>query len=165
MRGKELKYTRRDIVRGVFIYASGDTVAALMLNEFSWWRMLGLALVGASFYAFEIPNYFSWIERKVKPYSGFKLSMVKTGLAMLYFNPLWIARHLFFIRLFSGTAGSVSWDLLRIASISFGVNIPISLIANYIIQNKINLKYRFLASAIFSALMAIYYAASVTLFK
>jgi hypothetical protein len=161
----KLQYTASNIVRGIFIYASGDTVAAILLHEFTLCRLLGLALVGATFYAFEIPNYFNWIENKVKSFTGFKLSAYKTGLAILYFNPLWIARHLFFIRVFSGHFNELSWDLIRIASWSFLMNIPISLIANYIIQNKISLKWRFFSSAVFSALMAIYYALSIVIFK
>jgi hypothetical protein len=160
-----LKYSKHNIIRGALIYSAGDTIAALLLHSFSWERLLGMMLVGATFYAFEIPNYFSWIEKKVKGQSAYRSSLFKTGLAVLYFNPLWIARHLLFIMIFSGQIQQVSWDLLRIASLSFLVNIPISIIANFIIQNKITLKWRFLASAIFSALMAIYYAMSIVLFK
>jgi hypothetical protein len=161
----KLNYTRNNIIRGIFIYASGDTVAAVLLNEFSWCRLVGLAMVGATLYAFEIPNYFNWIEFRVRSFSGLKLSVSKTGLAILYFNPLWIARHLFFIKVFSGHFNELSWDLIRVASWSFVMNIPISLIANYIIQNKINLRWRFFSSALFSAIMAIYYALSIVIFK
>ncbi|MCK5821121.1 MAG: hypothetical protein KAH17_04515, partial [Bacteroidales bacterium] len=59
----------------------------------------------------------------------------------------------------------LSWDLVRIGSLSFLVNIPISIVANYIIQNIIHLKWRFFSSAAFSALMAIYYALSIVIFK
>lgn len=160
-----LKYTRQNILRGAIIYSTGDTIAALLLHSFSWERLLGMILVGATLYAFEIPNYFNWIEKKVEDRNGFRHSIYKTGLAILYFNPLWIARHLMFILFFSGKIHEVSWGLLRIATWSFLVNIPITLVANFVIQNKIALKWRFLASAIFSALMAIYYALSIVLFK
>jgi hypothetical protein len=129
-----------------------------------WSRLLGLALVGATLYAFEIPNYFNWIEQKVKDLEGWKRATLKTGLAILYFNPLWIARHLFFIRLFSGGLEQLSWGLLEVAALSFLANIPISLAGNFVIQNWIRVRWRFLASAIFSALMAIYYALSEMLF-
>jgi len=161
----KLSYSINNILRGAIIYASGDTIAALILNEFSLWRLLGMILIGATVYAFEIPNYFKWIDRKTKDYSGLKLQLYKTSLAILYFNPLWISRHLLFIILVSGQFGDISWDLLRIGALSFLVNIPISIIANYIIQNIIKLKWRFFSSAVFSALMAIYYALSVVLFK
>ena len=160
-----MKYSKQNILRGAIIYSSGDTIAALLLDAFSWERLLGMVIVGATFYAFEIPNYFDWIEKKAKGRKGLQSSLYKTTLAVLYFNPLWIARHLLFILFFSGQIQQVSWDLLRIASWSFLVNIPISLVANFIIQNKITLKWRFLFSAIFSALMAIYYALSIVLFK
>ena len=123
-----------------------------------------MVLIGATLYAFEIPNYFSWIVKKTNTLSGLKLTLTKTTLAIAYFNPLWIARHLFFIKLFSGNLNDINMHLLVIALWSFLANIPISFIANYIIQNKIHLNWRFLASAIFSALMAIYYALSETIF-
>lgn len=123
-----------------------------------------MILVGATFYAFEIPNYFDWIVKKTEHQKGLKATLSKTGLAILYFNPLWIARHLLFIKLFSGQFESIGWNLLEIAFWSFLANILISFIANYVIQNQFILKWRFLASAIFSALMAIYYALSETFF-
>ncbi|MFT5242349.1 MAG: hypothetical protein ACJA1H_000257 [Glaciecola sp.] len=124
-----------------------------------------MMIVGATFYAFEIPNYFDWIVKTTKHLKGIKATLTKTVLAILYFNPLWIARHLLFIKLFSGQFEAVGFDILEIAVWSFVVNIPISFIANYIIQNRFKLKWRFLGSAFFSALMAIYYAMSETLFS
>ena len=112
-----------------------------------------------------MPNYFDWIVKQTKNLNGLKATLTKTALAILYFNPLWIARHLLFIKLFSGQYEAIGWNLLEIAFWSFLANILISFIANYIIQNNIHLKWRFLASAIFSALMAIYYALSETIFS
>lgn len=124
-----------------------------------------MIFIGATVYAFEIPNYFAWIDRKTISYTGLKKTMVKTGLAILYFNPLWIFRHLIFIKLFMIKYEEIDYQLFKVAILSFVVNIPISFVANYLIQNKIKLDWRFMASAIFSALMAIYYALSETLFK
>jgi len=86
------------------------------------------------------------------------------GLAILYFNPLWIARHLAFIRFFSGTAESLSFDIVRVASLSFAANVPVSVAANYLIQNRVPPGWRFFASALFSACLAVYYALSPLLF-
>lgn len=158
-------YTKNNILKGALIYATGDSIAALILNEFNLTRLLGMVFIGATLYAFEIPNYFKWIETKTQNLKGITYLLSKTGLAITYFNPLWIARHLFFIKLFSGQFETLNWHLLDIALLSFAVNIPISFIANFIIQTKTPLKWRFLASAIFSALMAIYYALSETLFS
>ena len=160
-----MKYTRQNIIRGAIIYSAGDTIAALLLHEFSLNRLMGMILVGATVYAFEIPNYFKWIDKKTADLKNPKLWVSKTLLAILYFNPIWIARHLLFIKLFEGDFDAINIDLLRIASWSFLVNIPISFIANAIIQNKIKISWRFMASAIFSAIMAIYYAMSLTIFK
>jgi len=122
-------------------------------------------IIGATVYAFEIPNYFDWIVKKTKHLIGLQASLVKTALAILYFNPVWIARHLLFIKLFSGQLDAIGWHIFEIALWSFLANILISFIANYIIQNRFKLKWRFLASAVFSALMAIYYALSETIFS
>ena len=157
-------YSRANVLRGALIYTAGDTVAAVVLGDFLWSRLLGISLVGSSVYAFEIPNYFAWIEKKLSARSGWQAALQKTGLAILYFNPLWIARHLFFIHLFSLDWAGINWDLLRIGSLSFLANIPISLLGNYLIQNVVRLQWRFFASAVFSALMAVYYALSVVLF-
>tara|TARA_B100000809_G_C15108602_1_gene519689 strand:+ start:1349 stop:1723 length:375 start_codon:yes stop_codon:yes gene_type:complete len=124
-----------------------------------------MMIIGATFYAFEIPNYFDWIVKKTEHLKGLKATLTKTILAVLYFNPLWIARHLLFIKLFSGQFEAIGFNLLEIALWSFIINIPISFVANYIIQNRFKLKWRFMGSAIFSALMAIYYAMSETLFS
>lgn len=124
-----------------------------------------MMLIGATIYAFEIPNYFAWIDRKTGNLNGIKKTLAKTSLAIAYFNPLWIFRHLAFIKLFSGNYEQINSSLILIAFWSFLVNIPVSFIANYLIQNKIRLDWRFMASAIFSAIMAIYYALSETIFN
>ena len=143
----------------------GDTIAALLVNQFSIYRLIGMILVGALLYSLEIPNYFKWIDKKTVDLVGLKKTLAKTGLAIAYFNPLWIFRHLVFIKLFSGNYVQIYSKLLLIACWSFLANIPISIIANYIIQNKMHLNWRFMASAIFSGLMAIYYALSESIFQ
>ncbi len=158
-------YTKKNIIKGAIIYSLGDAVASLFLHEFSITRLLGMLFIGATVYAFEIPNVFIWIDKKTENLKGVKKTLTKTLLAILYFNPFWIARHLFFIKLFSLQTEQINSSLLQIAWWSFLFNIPISFTANYLIQNKIKLENRFLASAIFSGLMAIYYALSETIFS
>lgn len=115
-------------------------------------------LIGATVYALEIPNYFTWIDRRVATEKPLKRAAQRTALAMAYFNPLWIARHLLFIKLASLDLDAVNWELLELATKSFVFNVPVALIANYIIQIRLPLEWRFVGSAIFSALMAVYYA-------
>ncbi|MBF8148642.1 hypothetical protein ITJ86_01965 [Winogradskyella sp. F6397] len=160
-----MHYKKQNIIKGALIYSAGDSIAALLLGEFSIYRLVGMMFIGATFYAFEIPNYFDWIVKKTAALKGIKATLSKTILAIAYFNPLWIARHLLFIQLFSGQFSDINLSLLEIAFWSFLVNIPISFVANYIIQNRFKMKWRFLGSAVFSALMAIYYAMSETLFS
>lgn len=158
--------TKKDIFSGLFIYSIGDTIASIILGQFLLSRLIGICFIGALIYAVEIPNYFKWIDKFSSSQNSkpFIKSLQRTGLALLYFNPLWIARHLLFINLFSQNWNNINWNLLSIGLKSFFVNIPISFIANYLIQNKIPLQYRFISSAIFSALMAIYYAISQEIF-
>jgi len=167
-------FTKQDIVKGAIVYTLGDTIATLILGEFNWIRFFGIMFIGATLYAFEVPNYFKWIENKTKQLVGTKRTLTKTFLAIAFFNPLWIARHLFFIKLFTNQLSFINptnpksislGNLWHIALQSFIAGAVISFIANYMIQNKIKLEGRFLASAIFSGLMAIFYAFSETLFK
>lgn len=145
---------------GGLIYMTGDTIAALISGDASLTRSIGMFAIGSTLYAYEIRNYFRWIEKKANDVSGMKKTMVKTVMALTYFNPLWIARHLCFIYLLSGEWALISVGLLKTATLSFIFNIPVSVSANYLIQNRIPLKYRFWASAVFSGLMAIYYSMS-----
>ncbi len=145
---------------GGMIYAGGDSIAALIAGQLSLLRLLGIFLVGASLYAFEIQRYFRWIESRVQRVEPGRRAWLKTGMALIYFNPLWIARHLAFVYLFNAQVDQIDLGILRTGLLSFAVNIPISLLANYWIQNKTALRYRFWASAFFSGLMAIYYSMS-----
>ncbi len=151
-------------MRGVLIYSIGDTIASVILSEFSLVRMLGMMFIGGTVYAFEIPNYFRWIDARTAGMSGLKGSLSRAGLAILYFNPLWIARHLLFIQILQGSWCSINWNLLRLGFYAFIVNVPAAFAANYVIQNRVPLKWRFLSSAVFSSLMAIYYALSQKIF-
>lgn len=149
----------------MFIYASGDTIAALIANEFLVSRMIGMIIIGAAIYSFEIPNYFAWIDKTAPRSASFSGGLKRTLLAILYFNPLWITRHVFFIALFSLNNSLMGWDLFRIGLISFTANLPVSFTANFFIQNKIQYGRRFTASAVFSAVMAVYYSLSGVIFK
>jgi hypothetical protein len=156
-----IRINRQNIRNGAIIYAAGDTVAALILGQFSPLRTLGIMLIGATIYAFEIPTCFHYIDQYTK-HMEIRLhhAISRTLLAFLYFNPLWIARHLLFITILNGDRSSINSGLLKAALLSWLVNIPISLTGNAIIQLKLPLRRRFVGSAIFSGLMAIYYALS-----
>lgn len=150
-------YHWKDVITGLLVYGAGDAIAASLANDFSVQRMLSMCVIGALIYGFEIPHYFRWVAKITTNYSGYKVVVLRTLMAMLYFNPLWVARHLAFIKIFSGEGQSVSIDILSVALSSFLTAIPITVIANAVIQNLIQLQYRFLASAVFSCAMAIYY--------
>lgn len=154
---------KRDCLYGAFIYGTGDTVASLLTGEFQVSRMVGMMLLGGTLYAFEIPRYFAWIDRRFgRP--GLKYSLLRALLAQAFFNPLWIARHLALIHCFSGQFEAIQWHLIDIGLKSFLRAVPYALFVNYSIQNLIPLKWRFFASAVFSAGMALYYALSGVLF-
>lgn len=150
-------------LRGGLIYAGGDTIATLITGEFLLSRVLGMLIIGATLYATEIPAYFRWIDKHFgKP--GHWNPLKKALLAQAFFNPLWIARHLLFIRLFSDRWLEIDWHLLSVGLDSFLHIVPIGLLMNYTIQNLVPLNWRFLVSASYSALMAIYFALSEVLF-
>ncbi len=150
---------KNDARNGAIIYATGDTIAAIILGQFSFLRLAGIMLIGATIYAREIPAYFKWIDRKTKNIkNSVSYAVSRTLLALLYFNPLWIARHLIFIALLNRQWQEITPEIFKIAFLSWLINIPISIIANAIIQIVIPLKWRFLWSAVFSGLMAVYYA-------
>lgn len=83
---------------------------------------------------------------------------------MAYFNPLWIARHIFVIYLtthhfqFETHPVSVVGDCLKVGCQSFMTNLPLSLLGNYVIQEKLPADLRFAGSATLSAVMAGLYA-------
>lgn len=149
-------------IRGLIIYPLGDSIAQVILGDVNYWRIGILALVGCFLYSFEIGKWFSYIDKK------FKNPLLKTSLAVIYFNPLWIARHFLFIELatrpelFTDTHdfGQLLVKVIGAGTRSFMGAILVSLPVNYYIQNKAPLKNRFLLSATFSALMGIYYALS-----
>lgn len=152
----------RNHLRGLLIYAAGDTAAALLVHQFSWGRLLGMALVGGLLYSWEVPAYFRWLDQRVppSPTSSLAARWMRAALSLAYFNPLWIARHYVFLKLFSGHPEQVTWELLPLATRSFVLNIPVSLFVNYYIQNRVSADWRFVVSAAFSGVMAVYYALS-----
>ncbi len=157
-------YTRSNIVRGALVYCIGDTIAALITNDLSLHRSLGMALIGATFYAFEIPNYLLWLHGREFKIRFIPAKLIKPFLFQLYFNPFWVARHILFINLISFTPENISWNLISVGFISFIFQLPVSLPCNYIIVEVIPYRWRFFASAILSALMAVYFAMSETWF-
>lgn len=160
-----LEFKLSNSIKGGLIYLAGDSIAAWLSNELDWIRVAGVLFIGATLYALEIPNYFNWIDKKMTGKTDFMSSMIRATLSMLFFNPLWIARHFLFIKIFMLQFDQIGWGLLWVGTISFVVNIPISLGANYFIQNKISLDYRFIASALFSGIMAVYYSLSMNWFS
>ncbi|MCP5162810.1 MAG: hypothetical protein H6999_03805 [Hahellaceae bacterium] len=155
-----LHYYLKDVLAGLLIYGTGDTCAALLSGEQSLTRTLGICLIGGLIYAFEIPNYFRWIVSRTQLLSPQKRVWLRTSLAIAYFNPLWISRHLAFITLLNGQAESLSWHIIYVATQSFLFALPVTLCANLIIQNGLALRFRFIGSALFSSGMAIYYPLS-----
>lgn len=142
------------------IYPIGDGIAQLILQEFSIYRFLSLTFLAFAFYSWEIPGWFKLLDSK-----NYKLNWLgRTIGAILYFNPLWIARHMFFISL--GKVNSlcaINLNELIISSLilgtkSFIINLPISVLGNFIVQVKLKLKHRFLGSVILTSLFAICYA-------
>ena len=155
--------TIKDAFYGGLIYSAGDTLATLISNDFYYPRMLAMLLLGATLYAIEIPAYFRWLDRYFNQ-PGYSSAIKRMFMAAAFFNPLWIARHLVFINIFSDQWHNISLHLLSIATSSFIYCLPVALPVNFLIQNSIPLSWRFFASSVFSAFMAIYFSMSEVLF-
>jgi len=84
----KLIYSKKNIISGALIFCIGDTIASIVANEFSVLRVIGISIIGATIYAFEIPNVFIWIEKKTPGILNLKKGMYRGLLATLYFNPL-----------------------------------------------------------------------------
>jgi hypothetical protein len=148
---------------GGLIYAGGDSIATLINHSFQWQRLIGMFMLGATLYAIEIPAYFAWLDKRyAQPSWGNALKRML--LALGFFNPLWIARHLAFIEFFAGRWHNIDWHLVTMATTSFLYCVPVSLLMNYLIQNVLSLRWRYVASSVYSAVLAIYYALTEVLF-
>lgn len=146
--------------RAGLIYGGGDLIATLITGRVDPVRSTAILLVGTLCYAREIRWYFGWLERHFPARPDRLRRMQRAALGWLWFNPLWIARHALFIRLFSGRAADIDAGLLMIGLTSFALNMPVALTANYWIQNRLPMAWRLTGSAAFSAVMAVYYALS-----
>nr|VFK34447.1 MAG: hypothetical protein BECKMB1821I_GA0114274_10723 [Candidatus Kentron sp. MB]VFK76758.1 MAG: hypothetical protein BECKMB1821H_GA0114242_10733 [Candidatus Kentron sp. MB] len=158
------KKNLKHVLQGSIAYSVGDAIGALILGDFSTYRTLGIMFVGGTFYAIEIPYYFHWIDNRIPNNGKLVNAISRTALMALYFNPIWVARHLFFIHLFSWNLDQINCGLITMGIRSFMANILIALPVDYFIQNKLPHHWRFLASGIFAGLLAIYYALTEVLF-
>ena len=162
-----------NLLIGWLLYPLGDLVGQLLLGKFEPERILVMTLVGGLLYRFEIPAWFRMLDGI--SIAGKKLTWIgRTIGAMLYFNPLWIARHVFFIYLAThhfqlgtdfSSAVAVILNCLVVGLKSFIMNLPISVVGNLIIQTKLPMQYRFAGSATLSAIFAVSYAIEYLLFR
>ncbi|MBI2416511.1 MAG: hypothetical protein HYV28_01135 [Ignavibacteriales bacterium] len=160
-----IKFDKKRALHGLLITGAGDTIASLILGMYSVPRMLGMMAVAAFLYSIEIQYFFNLIDKYFSDIKSLQIRIARMLLALSFFNPFWIARHLFFINLFQGHFYHLNMNLFKIGAFSYVSNIPVSLTVNYLIQNKVPLKFRFIMSTLFSALMAIYYALSEEFFR
>jgi hypothetical protein len=126
--------------------------------------LFGILFLGGFIYSLEIPNYLIWLRNKFYQ-NNFYAKILSALLFTLYFNPLWIARHLLILNLFQGNFNQINWNLLRIGFSSFVYSFFFTLPVNYLIINQIQKKWKFAATAVFSSSMAVFYALSEVIFK
>lgn len=173
---------------GWFLYPVGDLIGQLIMGHVSFARLVAVALIGGLLYRYEVPAWFRFIDRiRVTRTAGPLRFFARSGqepaplnwvgrmlMSMLYFNPLWIARHLFIIMVVTAPAlgagdmhfwGSTLAAALSLGLTSFLTNLPISLIGNYIVQQRLAPHNRFLGSATLSGIMVIKYAIEFRLFN
>lgn len=162
----------------VLLYPIGDAIAQLILQEFNIYRFIALTLAALLIYQWEIPLFFKMLENiklpenKITSLAVFKVFLSpdgkfnwlgKTIAATLFFNPFWISRHIFIIELGSTPWASINFSEFYLISMEIGyksflATLPVLLIGNFIVQNKISLKNRFLGNAVLSGLLAVFYA-------
>ncbi len=159
-----LTLSRSDMIRGAIIYSIGDTIAQLIVHNFSYTRLLGIIFLGGIVYAFEIPNYLYWLNKKFSD-NKFSTKILAAVLFTLYFNPFWIARHILVLDFFQGSWGQINWHLLQIGWESFIYSVIFVVPFNYLIANVIPYRWRFISTGVFSGIMAIYYALSAVWFN
>ena len=91
--GGALVYTRANVLAGLVIFTGGDTLAAGIAGELSWTRALGVALLGSTLYAVEIPSWFAWIDRAAPDRRWPGPALLRTALVPItrvtHFSPLW----------------------------------------------------------------------------
>ena len=173
---------------GWMLYPFGDLIAQLIIGHVDFLRVAIVMLLGGLVYRLEIPAWFRridefslstttlarlpWLESVIKPADG----TVSRGLnwfgrtvgAIIYFNPLWIARHQFFISLTTIGAGSgltLLGSSFMTGGVSFLTNLPLSLLFNYLIQQHLHMRFRLLASALTTMLFTIKYALELRLLQ
>ncbi len=167
-----------DKLSGLIIYPIGDLIAQLILGEVSLLRLVFVALLGRYVYAIETPKWFGFLaswKSKTKPNklvsifwckadSDYQFNWLgKTIGATLWFNPIWIARHMLVLELANIVTGKTSLiaflpQAVSLGSISFVMQFPVAIVVNYIIICRLSERSRFIWASIFSGLLAIYYA-------
>lgn len=173
---------------GWVLYPVGDLAGQIIMGQFSIIRFCVLAVVGGIIYRWEIPRWFGYIEKvrftaqSKEKYPGFSLILTESDdkfaltwlgkaiCAALFFNPLWIARHLIFISCALTPLAQIDFfqlvgSTLKVGTISFFTNLPIALIGNYIIQKHLPLKFRFLGSAVLTTILNAKYAIEYVYFS
>jgi hypothetical protein len=178
----------RNILEGLLVYGLGDLFAQIILGNPSIVRTIGVGFIGGTVYALEVPLWFRMIEGtfchasdKIRACQMFKEPNQenicyldykgRTLMAMSYFNPIWIARHMFFLSLLNAISTGIAFTspfriflhLIPVAAKSFLICIPITVIGNYVVQNRIQMKYRLIGSAVLSAICVFWFAISKVL--
>ena len=179
---------------GWVLYPLGDLIGQIIMDDVNPIRYITVMIAGGIIYRFEIPRWFHFLDSfRLSVDTELRYPILKrlvhedeTGLrfnwlgktlgAALYFNPLWIARHLFFIKVATLITPGMNWysdvdfiavliTALKSGTISFFTNLPIALIGNYLIQERMNLRYRFVGSAVLTTVLNAKYAIEFVLFS
>ncbi|MBX9880183.1 MAG: hypothetical protein K2Y22_17120 [Candidatus Obscuribacterales bacterium] len=162
------------------MYPATDLIGQLITSNFNPYRLVALLLAGGLVYQYEIPTWFNRLSEVCLPKKVAGLPVLRhltenrdeqlglNGLArtigaVFYFNPFWIARHMLFIKL-----ATTSWSELMptmvlfwaiiLATKMFILNLPIAVMGNFIIQDKLPLHLRYAGSIILSTIFSITYA-------
>lgn len=170
------------------LYPAGDFIAQLITGDISLPRLIALSLAGGTIYQFEVPRWFRWLDQRTfsatqleqwpflqwitLPHEQhYRLNWIGRTLgAMSYFSPIWITRHMLILKIATTPWADLVWpavigSLFLASCKSFLVNLPFSILGNYIIQARLPLKYRFLGSIIMTGLFSIAFALAFKFFQ
>ena len=175
-----ISVTKLDKISGWLLYPISDLIAQLIIGDVSLLRIFIVAVVGRYVYAIETPKWFGFLATwarlntpqglsrffwsKSETESTYQFNWLsKTLGTTFWFNPLWIARHMIILELaniLTGKTGFISFlpQALYLGSVSFLMQLPVTLVVNYIIICHLTERTRFFWASVFSGTLSIYYA-------
>lgn len=156
-------HTRRtNAVTSLFSYGGAALIEqAASGNDINWTFVGGMALLG-SYYSQEVFSIYKFVHEHI-PADSFKNKVKRVLVTNFTFNPLFFnPRHVALTRLIAGETFLGAGDTFIRGLGMWGAALPVTTAVDYLINNKVPMKYKFLAIEAVNLLWATY-AATVSL--